>query len=160
MKQLSIILLTVAAVVSGGVFLAHRLNLAPSSTVVEFKNVKVAAEIAGTPEARTRGLSGREQLGEKSGLLFIFQESGFYYFHMKDMKFPIDIIWLDDELRVVDITPHLDPRTYPETFSSHRPAQYVLEVNAGFAGRHGISRGDIAVIDQTHLDSWLSRIDE
>lgn len=141
-----------------GLFLAQHLNLSPSSAVVEFSTVNVAAEVVTAPESRTRGLSGREELGEKAGMLFIFGESDFHHFHMKDMKFPIDIVWLDDDLRVVDITAQLDPDTFPETFTSHRPARYVLEVNAGFAAKHGINRGDKAVIDQGYLDSWHDEV--
>lgn len=140
-----------------GLFLAQRLNLTPSSTVVEFRNVNVTAEVAATAEARKQGLSGRKELGEKQGMLFILSKPDFHHFHMKDMNFPIDIIWLDENLRVVDITAQLDPDTYPQTFTSHRPAQYALEVNAGFADEYGIVRGDKAVIDQSHLDNWLEQ---
>lgn len=141
-----------------GLFLAQHLNLTPSSTVIEFRNVNVTAEVATTAEARNRGLSARDELGEKNGMLFIFSKPDFHHFHMKDMNFPIDIIWLDENLRVVDITPQLDPDTYPETFTSHRPAQYVLEVNAGFADEYGINRDDKAIIDQRHLDSWHEQV--
>lgn len=87
-----------------------------------------AAEIARTPEARSRGLSGREGLGENDGLLFIFEEPGYPGFWMKDMKFAIDIIWLDENLTVVDVTKNAAPDSYPQIFHPKSPAQYVLEI--------------------------------
>jgi uncharacterized membrane protein (UPF0127 family) len=83
-------------------------------------------------------LSGRQELLPNEGALFIYQEPGFYHFWMKEMNFPIDIIWLLPEenkkevFKIVDITPTVSPDSFPQTFSSRVPSQYVLEVKAGF----------------------------
>jgi len=112
---------------------------------VEFDGVLVVVEVADTPALRTRGLSGREGLDESGGMLFIFDTPGEYGFHMKDMKFPIDIIWIGQNMRVVDIVTNLPPESYPETVTSSEPAQYVLEVNSGFTSMYDIDIGDEAV---------------
>ncbi|MDP3954281.1 MAG: DUF192 domain-containing protein [bacterium] len=101
----------------------------------------VRIELAKTAEEKTRGLSGREGISEEDGLLFVYDTDDFYYFWMKDMKFPIDIIWLDKDWRVVYIADNVLPETYPNTFVSKEPARYVLEVASGFSARHGISVG-------------------
>ena len=101
----------------------------------------IRIELAKTTEEKARGLSGREGIGEEDGLLFVYDTDDFYYFWMKDMKFPIDIIWLDKDWRVVYIADNVLPETYPNTFVSKEPARYVLEVASGFSARHGVSVG-------------------
>lgn len=90
-------------------------------------------EIADDVAERTQGLSGREFLPNNTGLLFVFENPGVQRFWMKDMNFPIDIIWVDADLRVVDVTRNAQPDSFPQTFSPTTPVLYVLEVNAGEA---------------------------
>ena len=63
---------------------------------------------------------------------------------MKEMNFPLDIIWLDSEQKIIDIRSNLQPDSYPKTFSPNQPAQYVLEVPAGFAQNHNLNLGQKA----------------
>ena len=63
----------------------------------------VRAFIADSDVERKRGLSGRPNLVDGTGMLFVFKESGEHGIWMKDMRFPIDILWLDERLRVVFI---------------------------------------------------------
>lgn len=111
---------------------------------VRIGNAAVTVELARTSEEVQRGLSGRMSLPESSGLLFIFGAPDRYRFWMPDMYFPIDIIWINGG-KVVDISADVsnefDPLK-PKFYSPREPAQYVLEVNAGFAARHGIRIGD------------------
>lgn len=101
--------------------------------------------IQDTPEKRMQGLSGRPALGAYEGMLFIFPEEGIYSFWMKDMLFPIDIIWLSSNLSVVHIAKHVNPASYPDLFTPPSAAQYVLEVPAGFADKHAIDLGSHAL---------------
>ena len=105
-------------------------------------NLKFKIEIADTPEERIKGLSGRESFDENTGLLFIHDEPGIYGIWMKDMNFPIDVIWLDENYYIVDIASDVQPDSFPEVFEPGVPALYILEVNAGFARRNGIETGD------------------
>lgn len=97
--------------------------------------------VAETPEAITRGLSGQPSLGDDEGLLFVFPQKDFYPFWMKEMRFSIDILWLDEEGRVVEVSRQLTPDSYPQIFVPKVPVRYVLEVKAGWADRYGIREG-------------------
>lgn len=88
------------------------------------------------------GLSGRDKLDENAGLLFVHDGPGIYGIWMKDMRFPIDVIWLDEDYRVVDMAENVEPDSFPKIFEPSPPALYILEVNTGFAERNGIETGD------------------
>lgn len=102
----------------------------------------IKIEIADTLEERTKGLSGRKYLEKDTGLLFIFPQPDIYRFWMKDMNFPIDIIWISPDWKIVDINEALDPGTYPQTFSPSSTVQYVLEVNAGWTKKNQVKIGN------------------
>ena len=109
-------------------------------------NTKMIVEIADTAEKMALGLSGRKSLGENSGMLFLYSEPGMYSFWMKDMKFPIDIIWIGANGKIVDITKSALPESYPKTFTSKEPAKYIIEANSGWFDQNNIKIGDAAVI--------------
>jgi len=111
---------------------------------VTINDHRFSVEIAETERARQRGLSGRQELPLDSGLLFIFPKPDYYPFWMKEMNFPIDIIWLDSDKKIVDITANLSPETYPESSRPQNPAQYVLEINAGLSEKLNFKIGDQA----------------
>ncbi len=98
-------------------------------------------EIADTAEERARGLSGRDALPDDYGLLFIFPEDVTPAFWMKDMRFPIDIVWIAADGRIAGVTAEVSPETYPETFGPPELVRYVLEMAAGEAARRGYATG-------------------
>lgn len=97
----------------------------------------IAVMIAETPEEREHGLSGRTTLDADMGMLFVFDHPDRYGFWMPNMLFPLDIIWIDANWRIVDIAPGVTPASYPLVFKPKSEAQYVLEVNAGNAAAWG-----------------------
>ncbi|MEX0918948.1 MAG: DUF192 domain-containing protein [Candidatus Paceibacterota bacterium] len=99
-------------------------------------------EIADTPRDRAKGLAGRQELPANHGMLFIFPTAGNYNFWMKEMNFPLDIIWLDEDLTIIDLTENFSPETYPETITSKEPAKYVLEIKAGLVERLNLTIGN------------------
>lgn len=116
---------------------------------VSIKTLNVNAEFADTASKRKEGLSKRDLLPLNLGMLFVFEQSGIYEFWMKDMKFAIDIIWLDESKKIVDITHNvpIEPDKDDNELTRYKPSQnakYVLEVNAGLAQLHGLQRGDQA----------------
>ena len=114
----------------------------PSGRRVCFENVCVQAEVADTESKRQLGLMFREGLAENQGMLFVFEEEGRHSFWMKNMKFPLDIIWIDEDWRVVQIKTNVQPcKDSCESITAQAKAKYVLEVNAGFAGRNKIKIG-------------------
>lgn len=102
-----------------------------------------SVELAQTAAEQIRGLSGRPTLGQAEGLLFVYATSTTPRFWMKEMNFPLDLIWLDQDKKVVEITPDLSPNTYPQTFSPQTPVRYVLEVAAGTAAKNNLKPGDL-----------------
>lgn len=101
----------------------------------------VFAEVADTSEKRKNGLSGRASLKREEGMLFMFDSADYYGFWMRDMLFSIDVIWIGDDKRIVDITEYASPDSYPRLFKPKAPARYVLEVPAGAARTSGWSEG-------------------
>ena len=106
-------------------------------------NITIKVEIADTPISRERGLSGRTSLSDGRGMLFVYSAPGFYSFWMKDMNFPIDIIWIDEAKTIIGITKNISPVTFPETFQPPSLAKYILEVNAGWPDKNLIQIGDL-----------------
>ncbi len=109
------------------------------SLSVASKSLEV--EYADTLRKQLKGLSGRKSLDKNSGLFYKFAEPDLHYFWMKDMNFPIDIMWISSEGKVIEIKKNLSPSTFPDKFTSKEKAQYVLEASAGFADRNGIGVG-------------------
>ena len=111
----------------------------------------IRVELALTQEEQKRGLSSRKELKENEGMLFIFNNSDKYSFWMKDMNFPIDIIWLappgagqGEDLHVVYIKKDTKPESFPEIFKPNENSQYVLEVISGFSEKNNLKEGDKA----------------
>ena len=117
-------------------------------TQVTINTTTIQAEIANTDEKRRQGLSGQPSLESKRGMLFIHEQASRHGYWMKEMQFPIDIIWIGQDKHVVDITKNATPASYPATFQPGRPAQYVLEVNAGFIDQYSIQVGNLTRFGQ------------
>ncbi|MBN2013878.1 MAG: DUF192 domain-containing protein [Candidatus Altiarchaeota archaeon] len=101
----------------------------------------VLVEIADNDRSRSIGLSSKNSLTDEEGMLFVFEREGRYGFWMWRMKFPIDIVWVDKEKRVVDISENLQPcpkRPCP-SYTPLNDTLYVVEVTAGFAERYNIT---------------------
>lgn len=114
--------------------------------VLNIGDISIRVDIADTPALQERGLSGRKALLDDQGMYFVFDRPDIYPFWMKEMNFPIDIIWIDDHMSVVDITKSVLPSSFPQTFASKVPVRFVLEVQSGFTERHGVKIGDQVVL--------------
>lgn len=145
-KHIVIILITMTVTAIG--LKAHQtffsIPSSPKEPFVTINDTKIKVEIADTPEKKIKGLSNRESLATTSGMLFVFEDSNYRNFWMKEMKFPIDIIWINNSI-VVGIdknapTPTID--SIP-VFKSPRPIDAVLEVNANITDSYGIKEGDV-----------------
>ncbi|MBX2866679.1 DUF192 domain-containing protein [Candidatus Kaiserbacteria bacterium] len=109
-------------------------------------NVPMRVEIAQTEAERIQGLSDRESLGEVSGLFFVFPQADYHGVWMKDMEFAIDVIWISEDLKVVDISRNLLPQSYPKIFRPSSPAKYAVETEVLFTETFGIKIGDTVVL--------------
>lgn len=100
--------------------------------------------IAESDEDKIRGLSGTARLDPQSGMLFAFNNNDRHGIWMKDMNYPIDIIWLDSDKKIVDIQTNIHPDTYPKVFKPRADARYVLELAAGETRKYEIQQGQAA----------------
>ncbi len=111
-------------------------------TEVEFSAITVDAQIADDACKRNLGLSFRPSLPNDTALLFMFPQTGNYGFWMKDMHFPIDMIWISDDLKIIGIAKHVATSTYPQIFGEDFIARYVIEANADFADKNNLKVGE------------------
>ena len=114
--------------------------------VVEFERaaprapLSVQVEVASTDEQRQMGRMFREELGEFEGMLFIFPDERHNSFWMRNTLLPLDMFFIDSKWTVVGVVENAEPLTESPRQVDGR-SQYVLEVNAGFAKRHGFGAG-------------------
>ena len=104
---------------------------------------EIPVEVADTLKKRRLGLGKRTSLKKGWGMLFIFGKRKTYRFWMKDMQFPLDIIWLDNH-RIVHIIHNAKPansRDEPEVMISPVPVNFVLEIAAGRAAKLRLKTG-------------------
>ncbi len=130
-----------------GIFLLSqysRVHQPANIKIVKIAHINVVVDVATEEAQKAQGLSGRKSLGKDEGMLFVFDHLDKYSFWMKDMNFPIDIIWFNQNLKVVHIEKSLKPESYPESFAPDQNAKYVLEVVAGFSDQFNLKVGDSA----------------
>jgi len=106
------------------------------------KAVSITIDIADTPEARIKGLMERWSLPDLHGMLFVFNQPEVQRFWMHNTPLSLDMIFVDEHRRILNIAESTTPMS-KQTYSSRGPAQYVVEVKAGFAKRYGIEEGMI-----------------
>lgn len=119
-------------------------------TYISINGYNVTMAIASTDEQRIRGLSGAEKLNENQGMLFLFDKPSKQGFWMNKMNFPIDIIWLNSNNRVVHIEKQLEPCKIFLACPVYNPqvdALYVIELRSGFAESHSIKNEMIINFD-------------
>lgn len=119
-------------------------SIYPDTVPLTVGPVVVEASVADTMTKRIKGLSKTPFLPEGVVKLFAFGVPGEHSIWMKDMNYALDILWVAKEGDIVHIEENISPDTHPESFSSSKPAWYVIEANAGFVERHKIELGDKA----------------
>ena len=122
----------------------------PAGPMVNIGGATFTVEVVDNPEARAQGLSGRTSLPPSAGMLFVFEDKGIHTFWMKDMMFPLDLVWIGEQCEVISITANISP-PMPEQadsdlprFRPPQPIRYVLEINVGEAAEANIQPGDRA----------------
>ncbi len=115
------------------------------TTVVQFGDEKFKVEIADTFRKVATGLMNHKSMEKDAGMLFIFRSDGKHGFWMLNMKFSIDMIWMDKDGKVVHIVNNAQPCESIFNCKTERPpvnARYVLELYSGTAKRLGLKLGD------------------
>src|SRR3989344_6137269 len=134
----------------GGVVLAQ--NYLKTKTLLPFKENatvtinghKLELTVADSQEEKEIGLSETNSLPQEKGMIFLFEKPGLYSFWMKNMKFPIDIIYINND-QIVTIQNNVQPvkeQESPTVYTSTEPADKVLEIQAGLAKTYGFKKGD------------------
>ena len=114
-------------------------------------------EVADTSEERARGLMERESLGKDRGMLFVFQNEQTLSFWMKNTLIPLDILFIDETLTVVDVQTMRQEREASggslPIHTSATPAMYAIEINEGVAKGCGIEPGASVILREISPDA-------
>lgn len=111
------------------------------------EEITVSLEVAESDSKKAYGLMNRTQLGEDRGMIFIYDSEANRTFWMKDTLIPLDIIFLNSELEIINIEPAKANQT-SERYRSQEPSQYIIEMNRGWAESNNISSGDAFVVNE------------
>ena len=105
-------------------------------------NFKVA--VAASQQERETGLSGTISLSQNQGMIFIFEKPDYYHFWMKNMKFPIDIIYInkDQIVTIINNAELIKNQQNPTVYLPSQPSDKVLEIQAGLAKTYKFKNGD------------------
>jgi uncharacterized membrane protein (UPF0127 family) len=110
------------------------------------RQIGFAVEIADTPSKRALGLQYRNDLAPDRGMIFLFPVESIQSFWMKNTPLPLDMIFINRDLKIVGIVEQTVPFSL-DSRSVNAPSQFVLEINGGLAKRHGLNAGDSVRFD-------------
>ena len=114
-----------------------------SAYTLTVNNIKVDLMVANDEISKEKGLGDRDSIPENASMLFIFDKPEKYGIWMKDMKFNIDIVWLNSEKKIVHIEKNVSPDTYPDVFFPPEDSLYIMEFNGGFSDKNMLSVGNV-----------------
>jgi uncharacterized membrane protein (UPF0127 family) len=117
------------------------------------KSAVFVGYVADTEGKRMQGLSGKAFLPPNTGMLFEFDRPDTHGIWMKDMLFPVDIIWLSEDKRIVNLISNADPASYPHVYYPPKNSLYVLEVRAGLVKDRGLKLGDEILFGKESSDN-------
>jgi hypothetical protein len=113
--------------------------------IIMIDDVPLEVQIADTEPRRVRGLMFQDQLPYDQGMIFVFDKPGLYSLWMLNMQFPLDMIWFDEEGKIVHIEKDVPPCKTPLEIASCQSivpegqAVYVLEVTSGFVEQNNVT---------------------
>lgn len=140
LKFISLILIVVSCLVVSALVISQKQD--NNHVKAKIGNETYSLTVLDTQESRTSGLSGKSSLPERQGMLFDFKQEANWRIWMKNMKFPIDIAWLNSSKEIIYIKHNAKPEDYPEKYSANMPSLYVVEVPANTFNKTGVSIGD------------------
>lgn len=124
-------------------FSAPSIAAEPAITITYPTGTRIQAELADTPQKRSRGLMFREKLAPDAGMLFVFEEAGEWSFWMKNTPVALDILWIGPDKRIVYIEENI-PLCRQDPCPEYKPgkdALYALELPAGSVKREKLTKG-------------------
>ena len=148
----------VASSCAGGAKTPGKTDAAQPTASITLPDASVVhVEIASDDATRAQGLMYRDRLPEDQGMIFLFPASGEYAFWMKNTIIPLDMVWIDEQNRIVHVA-HDVPPCKTEECPSYPPrvsARYVLELAAGVAAKHHLANG--GVLEFHEIDPSVAR---
>ena len=146
-NKVNIILGIVLFLIAGILFLYTQNSSLENNKIISeicFENKCFEVEIADTAEKKRVGLMNRKYLDPDSGMLFVFDQAGIYNLWMKNTLIPLDMIWIDENNKVIFIKENAEPCKTErcKTFGLDENARYILEINGGMAGETKVEVGD------------------
>jgi len=145
---ITLVAATVLGILFSNNYLSININPEISSTGKIVKINFESIELANTERERQAGLMNRQDLCDTCGMLFVFEESSYRSFWMENTYLPLDIIFIDDSGKVINISYDATPLDSEKRYKSDKPAKYVLEVNGGFSKKYDLKAGDIFKIQE------------
>ncbi len=144
MRRWSLVIILIVILLLAVIFISWNSEDKMGVVSVSFNGVQINAEVADTSAETEKGLMYRESLGNKEGMLFIFEKEKETSFWMKNTLIPLDMIFLNENKEVVNIVEGASPCNSSDCilYPSEVPVKYVIEVNAGFVEENGIEIGD------------------
>lgn len=153
MKMILALFALLLAIIGGIAFfqsdLRKNIPFFGKNPTITISNQKISLIVAKTVKEKEVGLSEKTSLPQDSGMIFVFDNADQYPFWMKNMKFPIDIIYINQN-KIVNIFDNLQPVSKDETppiIRPDEPADKVLEINAGLSNKYGFKKGDEVKIE-------------
>jgi hypothetical protein len=130
-------------------FVDYKITPVNIYTAGQLNGQRILLELAMTPASQYQGLSDRQSLCADCGMLFIFRQSQTQTFVMRRMKFPLDMIWLNNN-QIVGWSQSLAPQSSePYTlYNSPKPVNQVLEVNADYVKNHNLKINDNLIYEK------------
>ena len=153
MKKVLLASALLLALVAGVVFAQNYLKTKTffsfkKSPTVTINGHSFAVTVADSPKEQEIGLSETKSLPQDQGMIFIFEKPDYYAFWMKNMKLPIDIIYIKND-RIVTIQSNAAPpkeKESPIVYTPTEPSDKVLEINAGLSEEYDLKKGDTVEI--------------
>jgi uncharacterized protein len=148
------ILLTLALLllIVGGIYITQgymkegkTLSLFKKTPVITINNHSFKVSVAASQKELEIGLSEAKSLSESQGMIFIFEKPDHYSFWMKNMKFPIDIIYINQDKIITikdNVAPPKDNNEIPSIYTPDEPSNKVLEIKAGLSKKYKFKKGD------------------
>ena len=163
MRRFALLLLLAWTVSCGGPAATAVPSVPSNIPILRVDGAEFPVELAVTLEQRSQGLSGRDSLPSGTGMLFIYEADAAHTFWMKDMRFPLDFVWISGECLVVDVTAGAPPPEPGQSsadlprYSPSGPVRYILEINAGEAETANIEAGDMVEFAGSPLGTYGCR---
>lgn len=138
---IAVCLIALAVIIWLGVVFVRQYNH------VGFVEAKIAnqtyrLEVADTESEREKGLSERNGMASGTGMLFAFKQNGDWRIWMVQMRFPIDVLWLNENKQIIHIKHNATPAEYPEVYKAGQQSRYVIELPSGTAKMLNLKEGD------------------